>query len=165
MSDDDDSWLDAAYEAQIEEVLNDNTASIHEWLEAKYRASYKPGETEICLEAVLACKEAKAPLPDWLVEALKEEIALALRRPVALDKLKVAAREANRERQREAQEKSAWYWRQAEDIHTHNPTLSASRIAVLISARAKGTEFAAAPRTIRHHLGGFLAEPSKRGQN
>jgi len=159
-----DAMAEAARDEQFFCELDAYIAEIHEWLEAKYRAPYKPGGTETCLEAVLACKEAKAPLPDWLVEALKDEIELAVRRPVGWDKLKVAAREANQERQREAQEKRAWYLRQAEEMHSHNPALSASRIADLISARAEGTEFAAAPRTIRHHLEGFLAEPSKRGQ-
>jgi len=159
-----DAMADAARDEQFFSEQDAHIADIHEWLEAKYRARYRPRETEVCLEAVLACQEGKAPLPNWLVEALKEEIALALRRPVAWDKLEVAAREANRERQEDAARRRDWYWRQAEEMHTHNPALSASRIADLISARAEGTEFAAAPTTIRHHLKGFLAEPSKRGQ-
>jgi hypothetical protein len=155
MSDDDDRSLDAAYEAQIEGVLDDNTASAHEWLEEKYRAHYKPGATEICFEAVLACQKDKAPLPDWLVEALKNEVELAVRRPLNWPKLEAAAREANRERQVEAQRKSAWYWRQAEDMRDRYPALSVGRIAELISKRAEGTEFAAAPRRIRRHLQNF----------
>jgi hypothetical protein len=159
MSDDDDRWLDglldAAHEAHIEEVLDDNAASVHAWLEEQYRKQYRPGQTETCFEAVLACQNDKAPLPEWLVEALKAEIELAVRRPLNWPKLEAAAREANRERQLEAQRKSAWYERQAEDMRKQNAALSVGRIAELVSKRAEGTEFAAAPRTIRRHLQNF----------
>ena len=160
MSDDDDRLLDAAHEAHIEEVLDDNTASVHEWLEAKYRLQYKPGRTEVCFEAVLACQEDKAPLPDWLVEALKDEVELALRRSIGWAQLKIAAQEANERRKAEAEQKREWCVAQAEEILKHNPTLnSVSRLAEIIAARAKGTEQGAImPR-------GMLAKRSKRGQN
>ena len=153
VSDDDDRWLDAIHEAQIEQVLDDNTASVHEWLEAKYHTQYQPGETEVCLEAVLACQEEKAPLPDWLVEALKQEIELALRRPVAWEALKLSAQAANQERRNVAERNGEWYRQHAQEILDENPRVgSVSRLAQLISKRAEGTEYAAAPRTIRRHL-------------
>jgi hypothetical protein len=165
VSDDDDRWLDAVHEAQIEQVLDDNTTSVHEWLEAKYRTQYKPGETELCLEAVLACQEDKAPLPDWLVEALKQEIELAIRRPVAWEKLKAAAQEANEERKKLAHKNREWFWQEGKAILELNPTLgSEERLAELISRRAKGSEREAAPRTIRRHIKGILAKRSKHGQ-
>ena len=166
MSDDDDSWLDAAYEAQIEQALDDNTTSVHEWLEAKYHAQYKPGETQVCLEAVLACQDDKAPLPDWLVEALKQEIELALRRPIGWDKIEAAARQANQERKRVASQNREWYRQQAQEILDENPNVgSVARLAELIAKRAEGTEYTAAPRTIRRHIQRILAKRSKHGQN
>ena len=74
-----DRCIDAAHEAHIEEALDDNTASVHEWLKEKYQKRYRSGQTEICFEAVLACQNEKAPLPDWLVEALILERGRRLR--------------------------------------------------------------------------------------
>ena len=164
--DDEERAADAAFEAHIEQVLDDNTAFVHEWLERKYRAEYEPGQTELCLEAVSICQEEKAPLPDWLVDALKEEIKLALRRPVAWDKIEAAARQANRERKEEAERRKAWCQDQAKALMDRNPNInSESRLAELIAKRAADTEHdGLMPRTIRRHIQGILATRSKHGQ-
>ena len=162
MPDDNDWWrdgefteamADAAREAQFEEEWDGHIKSIHEWLDDQYRRKYRPGEVELCLEAVLACQTEKVSLPTWLIEALRAEIELAVRRPVGWEQLKAAAHEANEERKRIAQKKREWFWQEGNAILELNPTLgSEDRLAELISRKAKGTEFEAAPRTIRRHI-------------
>jgi hypothetical protein len=157
---------DEASDAHFESELDAHIADIHEWLDSQYRGKYRAGQTETCLEAVLVCQEERVPLPPWLIEALKNELELAVRRPVDWEQLKVAAQKANQERKRIALQRREWYLREAKDILKDNPTLnSEDRLARLISKRAEGAGHAAAPRTIRRHIRGILAKPSTRGQD
>lgn len=115
---------------------------------------------------MLACQEEKAPLPDWLVEALKTEIELALRRPLGWEKIEAAVKEANRERQQEAACRKSWCLEQAMELLDRSPHInSESRLAELIAERSEGTEHSSIkPRTIRRHIQGILARLSKHGQ-
>ena len=61
-----DAMVDAAREAQFEEELDGHIEFIHEWLDEQYRRKYRPGDVELCLEAVLTCQTEKVPLPTWL---------------------------------------------------------------------------------------------------
>ena len=160
-----DAMVDAAREAQFEEEFDGHIRVIHEWLDEQYRRKYRPGDVELCLEAVLTCQTEKVPLPTWLIEALRAEIELAVRRPVGWEKIKAAADEANEERKRIAQKKREWFGQEGNAILALNPTLgSEDRLAELISRRVKGTEFEAAPRTIRRHIQGGVAKRFKHGQ-
>ena len=134
-----DRMVDAAEEAQFDSRLDAHIADIHEWLEGKYREKYRSGQTDLCFEALLVCQKEKVPAPTWLIEALRAEVELALRRSVGWAQLKIAAQEANELRKAEAEQNRAWCMEQGVEVLKHNPTLnSESRLAELIAARAKG---------------------------
>ena len=158
---------DAAREAQFESELDAHIADIHEWLDGKYGEKYKLGQTDLCFEALLVCQTEKVPSPTWLIEALRAEVELAVRRPIGWAQLKIAAQEANERRKSEAEKIRAWCMEQAAEVLMQNPTLnSESRLADLIATRAKGTDCGAVkPRTIRRHIKGILAKRAKRGQS
>jgi hypothetical protein len=156
---------DARREAQWEAELDEHIAVINEWLDDQYRRKYEPGQSQPCFEALLACQIERVPAPTWLIDALKKEIELALKRPIAWEQLKAAAQAANEERKRLAHKNREWFWQEGSAILELNPTLgSEDRLAELISRRAKGSEHEAAPRTIRRHIKGILAKRSKHGQ-
>jgi hypothetical protein len=163
-----EKWFDfeveVSPEAELEAALEVRISDFHEWLR-QYRGRRRPGDVETLFEAVFACQEERVPLPVWVIEALKREFELALRRPVGWAALKNAAQEANMRRKEMARQNQERYLHEARQILEVNPTLhSESRLAELIAVKVRGGEYEATPRTIRRHISGILAKRSKRGQ-
>jgi hypothetical protein len=153
-----DAMHDAAREAQRDSELDAVIQDVHAWLDKEYGRNYVPGQVDLCFQALFLCQAEKVPPPAWVIDALKAELELAGKRSSALAQLHLAAQEANKRRQAEAEQQRAWFIRQAADILERNPRLSENSLAEILAERVKGTERAAAPRTVRRHIAGISAK-------